>query len=233
MTGKCERFIRCAVTVIVGSFGAALPAQASTIVWTDWSSASAGSPGTASGTIASSPSLTVSYSGQNSGLLANYPSWTPTGTFSGGTVGNTPPQSFNAIALTGGVTTTNTLTFSSAITDPVLAIWSLGAPGNQASFDFTAAEPFTLEAGGPSAEYGGSSITVSGNDVLGAEGNGVIQFNGTYSSLTWTNPTFESYYAFTVGIAGVASSPIPEPAALGLIGVGLCALAYLRRTRSR
>jgi hypothetical protein len=146
-------------------------------------------------------------------------------------VANAPPQSFHSVALTGGTSATNTLTFSSPVTDPALAIWSLGAAGNPASFNFTASEPFTLEAGGPSAEYGGSSITVSGNNVLGTEGNGVIQFSGTFSTLTWTNPTFEDFFAFTVG--SVTSSPTPEPAALGFIGIGLCALAYLRRTRSR
>ncbi|HEX4165361.1 MAG TPA: hypothetical protein VHZ55_07795 [Bryobacteraceae bacterium] len=55
-------------------------------------------------------------------------------------------------------------------------------------------------------------MTVSGNTVLGAEGNGVLRFNGTFSQLTWTNPSFENYYAFTLGVAGQAGpAVIPEP----------------------
>jgi hypothetical protein len=109
--------------------------QAATIAWTNWSSVTAGNPGSGTGTIALSLSISVSYSGQTNGRLVNYPSCAP-------------PQNFNAVQLMGGVTTTNTITFSEAVTDPIMAIWSLGAPGNSASFNFTASEPFTIQAGG-------------------------------------------------------------------------------------
>jgi hypothetical protein len=116
--------------------------------------------------------------------------------------------------------------------NPVLAIWSLGAPGSQASFNFTSSEPFALEAGGPSAEFGGTSITVSGNNVLGSEGNGIIQFVGMFDQLTWTNPTFEDYYAFTVGLAGGITPAIPEPATFLIAGLGLGLIGLLRRRMS-
>ena len=41
---------------------------------------------------------------------------------------------------------------------------------------------------------------------VGVEGNGLIHFPGTYSSISWTNPVFEDYYAFTVG----ALEGVPE-----------------------
>ena len=208
----------------------AAPSQAETITWTNWSSVTAGNPGSGSGTIAGG--VTVTYAGQTIGRSTNYPSWTPAGTFSGGTVGNAPPQNFNAVALTGGTTATNTLTFSTAVTDPVFAIWSLGAPSVPATFNFTSAEPFTLQAGGTSAEYGGSSITVSRDIVSGREGNGVIQFNGTFTQLTWTNPSAENYYVLTVGIAGTAPpTGVPEPATLAICGAGLAGLMLLRKLK--
>jgi hypothetical protein len=37
--------------------------------------------------------------------------------------------------------------------NPVMAIWSLGQSGINANFTFTPSEPFTIESGGPSAEY--------------------------------------------------------------------------------
>lgn len=215
---------------------ATVPAQADTMAWTNWSSGTSGSPGSASGTIAGG--VTVTYSGQTDGLLNNYPSWTPTTSYTGGAVGNAPPASFNSVKLQGGVTYTETINFSSAIVNPVMAIWSLGAPGNTASFDFNSAEPFTVVAGGPSAEYGGSSIVQSGNDVSGAEGNGTIQFTGTFTSLTFTTPGFEYYYAFTVGedatlTNGGTPSTVPEPATFSLLGLGLAALPCVRRSLAR
>jgi hypothetical protein len=218
-------FAACAVSV------PAL-AHADTIAWTNWSSASAGAPGSATGSIGG---LTVTYSGQTSGLT-NVPSWTPASTFTGGPVGNAPPHT-PSIQLEGGLPSLiETITFSSAVVDPVFAIWSLGAGNAPASFDFVSKspEPFTLLGGGPSTEFAGSSITVSGQNVNGTEGNGIIQFDGTFSSLTFTTPSFENYYAFTVGYDATLTPPtsVPEPATLSLFGLGLLALPMARRALS-
>jgi hypothetical protein len=207
------------------------PAHAAAIIWDTWTKATSGeSSGYASASIASSPTpVTISYAGEVESLELSYPSWDPSSSYIGGTVSNGPPQSGNSIQLFGGNSNVDTLTFSTPITNPVMAIWSLGSSIKTAQFDFTSTEPFTIEAGGPNREYGGSSIYTSSSTpsvVYGTEGNGVIQFNGTYSSITWTNPIFENWYGFTVGIAAV----VPEPASLSIVaGIGLLAM---RRPRS-
>ena len=99
------------------------------------------------------------------------------------------------------------------MTNPVIAIWSLGQPGLTASFTFTATP--TFEAGGPNSQFGGGPITVSGFVVSGNEGNGVVQFTGTFSSISWTN-TPENFYAFTVGLAEAA---VPAPATFAVFGM--------------
>ena len=205
----------------------AASAQAATI-WTDWTSATGGFPGSASGTLGG---VGVSYTGEVIGSVLNGTSltWAPNSSFIGGTVTTSPSIVGDDIRLRGTFTGTNTIAFASPVENPVFAIWSLGAPTIAASFTF-AATP-TLEAGGPNSQFGGSSITVVGNVVSGNEGNGVVQFSGTFNSISWTD-TPENFYAFTVGLNGPLGprpgpAPVPEPMSLTLVGSGLVGLAGL------
>jgi hypothetical protein len=229
-----KRIAGCVATATILLGLSAAPAVAVPINWTTWSSASPSSTaGSASGSI-TGLGVGVTYSGEVQSLVANYPSWSPSGTFSGGTVGNPPLQSGGIIQLFGGGTVVDTITFSQPIVDPIMAIWSLGQGGLLASFVFTASEPFTIQSGGPSAEYGGSSIVGGLNLVSGIEGNGTIQFDGTFSQISWTNPQFENWYGFTIGATAVGEpSPVPEPATLALLGMGLMGAAAARRRHKR
>lgn len=219
----------------------ALPAHADTIAWTTWSSSTggtntnpAGAAGSATGTLGG---VTVTYSGQLQGLQSNYPSWN-SAAFTSPTIANAPPPGNGAIQMEGGSSYNETITFSSAITDPVFAIWSLGQSGEQAEYIFQVPlGSVTLEAGGASSEYGGQAIGVTGSTVTGNEGNGVIQINGTFTTITFTTPEYENYYDFTVGnnvtAATLGASPTPEPGSLSLLGLGLAAVAGIRRKLGR
>jgi PEP-CTERM motif len=197
---------------------AVTPVSAATIYWTSWSGNTSGSLTTPQGTIS------LGYSGELSGLAANYPSWSPSASYADGSiVGNAPPPSGGMIQLVGGGSTIDTVTFSAPVINPVFAIWSLGQSGVPTTFVFNTTPTFVV--GGPSAEYGGGSIGVSGNTVSGVEGNGTIMFLGTYSSISWNNPSFENYYGFTVGVAAV-----PEPTTMTLLAFGgLAGLALRKR----
>src|SRR4030095_12841236 len=115
-------------------------AWADTVFWTDWTAFTAGNTtGTATGIInTGSSTINVSYAGQvGSNSVVNgvggNTSWLPASTWSGGTVSNGPAPNRDNITLVGGAGTgVNTLTFSSAVVDPVMAIWSLGG-GSPAS----------------------------------------------------------------------------------------------------
>jgi hypothetical protein len=177
----------------------------------------------------------VSYSGEldsNSVINGTSTIWAPTSSFVGGTITASPSVVGDELSLNGSSTGINTITFASPVMNPVFAIWSLGQPGLSASFNFIGATP-TFEVGGPNSQFGGAAISVLGNVVSGIEGNGVVQFTGTFSSLSWTN-TPENFYAFTVGVneEPVASS-VPEPATLTLVGLGFVGLASRLRKRPR
>jgi hypothetical protein len=233
---------RLSVTVVVLATVAFLSsnARADSVTWTDWTAFTAGTlSGTATGTISIGSGIGVSYAGQvlsnsNTNNTSGGISWGPASTFSGGTVGNPPPFR-DIITLSGGTATgVNTATFSTPVVDPVMAIWSLGAVTSPATFVFTPSETFTIQSGGPSNEFGGSTITKAGDIVNGAEGNGTIRFSGTFSQITWTNPQFEFFYGFTLGAVGASTTAVPEPSTYVTLITGLLALApFLRGKTAR
>src|SRR5262249_45501321 len=143
------------VLVLVACFASVtLTAHADTFVWANWTSFTAGAnAGAAGGATGSMPGFTIAYSGQIS-QLSGGPSWNPAATWIGGVVGNGPPVGASSIHMQGGPNSgIETITFSGPVVNPVLAIWSLGSPSTQTSFDFNSSEPFTIAGGGPNAEF--------------------------------------------------------------------------------
>jgi hypothetical protein len=180
-------------------------AYSSVINWAQWTNVAPGIPGSAIGTN-SAAGLSITYNGEIQSLITNYISWQPTNTYSGGDVSNPPPFSDGAIQLFGGFGVTNTITFSKPVINPVMAIWSLGSSKITAAFVFLTTGTITIESGGPSLEFGGQSITKTNNTIYGKEGNGTIEFRGSFTQISWFNPDYEDSYGFTLG-APVFSAP--------------------------
>jgi hypothetical protein len=216
-------------------------ASAAITYWTYWTSFTAGNPGgDAHGTLGPD-GIGVTYTGDvrnvstqvntqgNPSIYTNY--WDGPA-YTSATVSNGPPAA-DVITLSGtNSATVNTVTFGKEITDPVLAIVSLGglasAGGRIAEYQFD--RPFVILSSGAGHFGEGPFVQLSDSLLEGGEGNGVIQFSGRVSSFSWTVPNGEtrsSWQGFTIG------APVPEPKTYALMGIGIVALAVLRMRRLR
>ena len=190
-----------------------------TVYWTDWVSAS---PDEVSGSItAGRRTVDVTYSGGLNFALTSDGSdyWDFPETYTSPEVSNAPPS--DLISLTGG--TANTVTFSTPVINPLLAIVSLNGPG----FTFAGTPSLEVLSSGCGA-YGCGTLQVSGNmlsTVGGGEGHGLVRLNGTFTSITFAGGN-EYWRGIQVGITDAA---IPEPATWMSIAGGLMLLAFRRR----
>lgn len=221
--------------VLVAAFAmvAIAPAHADQIYWANWNEASkvagaGATPGSATGTITlPGGPVTVSYSGELF-LAGDQGNWSQNpGTYTSSVVDNAPSPNTVSIQLRGGNTFVNTLTFSSPLINPVMAIQSLGQGHDPATYNF-GNTPFTLLSQGGGHWLGcNTCLSVVGNALVGHEGNGTIQFTGTYSAISWTVPDGENYHMFTIG------APVPEPETYAMLLAGLGLMGALARRRNR
>jgi hypothetical protein len=186
-----------------------LAPTANTVDWADWKSAVAGQAGSAQATITvpSVNPITVNYTGEvtfaDTDTTGGAQYWSPSAPYVSQYVANAP-SSTDIIALTGGNTTVDTITFSQPVTDPILGIVSLGAANVTATYAFNAS--FTILSFGPGYFGGpGTLAQLPGNVLSGTGGNGAIQFKGTFTSIQWTDPTAEFWSGFTVGLPEAAN----------------------------
>jgi hypothetical protein len=203
-----------------------LSAQAiDTVVWTDWTSGTPGANGTAEGVLnISGTPVDVSYRGEIAFIQTNGGTnyWNPSGAYLSPTVTNAPPDE-DIVALSSA--TAKTITFSQAITNPLFAVVSLNGNGYQFDRDF---EILSFDCG-----YWGCGTLTKSNPGPGiyqlngsGEPHGVIEFQGTFSSVSWTSLTNEFWNGFTIGVRGLA---VPEPTSFALVGLTASLTMLCRR----
>ena len=172
-------------------------ADMATIQWVDWISHDQDK----STVVGSTGTVDVEFVGQTISVLLgtetepNY--WIPFDAYVSSLVMN-PPEYKDVVRLVGGDDQVYVLEFSQPVTDPIMAIVSLGSPTAKAEYHFNV--PFNIVSYGPSPWGNGYMTQRPGYILEGYEGSGVVQFLGTYSRIEWTAPTYENWHGITVGI---------------------------------
>jgi hypothetical protein len=176
------------------------------VYWAEWQSVDAG---TVSGTVSlPSGAIQVVYSGDLHGAqtTTGTDEFTPSATFTSATVADPPPGP-GMIEVSGESTQIDTVTFSEPVSNPVLAVYNLGTGFAEESASLLFDVPVTvlssgLNAGG--AMYFGNEMLVAvDGGVSGVGGNGLVELEGTFSTIAWTNPNdtpYASYTGLTVGV---------------------------------
>lgn len=193
-------------------------AAADTASWASWSD-------TTGTFLQNGNTITVTYTGQFNSVdhIAAVFDDVPT-SFTNSAVTNTPGAN-GTIHMTGGISAPNNFHFSQAVIDPLIAIWSVGQPGLPVTVNFDS--PFTILSQG-AGHWGGGTLTQNDNSLTGVEGNGLLQFHGSYTDITFTTPNFENYYGLTVGSLATA---VPEPETYTMLLAGLALMGFMARRR--
>jgi hypothetical protein len=182
------------------------------VYWATWDAPVMGSPGSAQGAL-SPPGgdVQVAYTGEVGSGSAKTGDTTlsgvgpvtflPATTYESATVPNAPPPA-GMMAIWGVPTLTQTIRFSVPVRDLLVAVVALNET-------WTLSAPPTLLSSGPNAlpfNVAGAVNTpaISGNTLSGVDGNGVVEFPGAVTSITFTVPTSAAgdFTGFTVGIRG-------------------------------
>jgi hypothetical protein len=110
--------------------------------------------------------------------------FTPASAYTSATVPSAPPGPGLA-EINGGSTTPDTIAFSAPVTDPLVAVVSLGTGYLAMTVTLSFNAPCTVLSYGPDpyVPTGTGALTASDGGVSGIEGSGVVQLKGTFQGM--------------------------------------------------
>ena len=214
------------VSLLVGAL-LTIATSAMATSWVDWSTKNAGTLTVGSSTVG------VTLTGLAYDLVNGdyyYNNANTGGTSASGTYGGLAPSDLIKELNSGTVI----INFSEAILNPYIALVSVGQPGTyNVNYTFQNLQnPIEVISYGSNYwGYGGYSI--NGNAFSGHEFNGILQLDGTYSSIIFDISPNENWHGFNIGTDSI-SAPVPEPGTIALFGLGMAGLAvYCKRRQNK
>ena len=203
---------------------AALPAlaRAGTVAWVDWQTTDS-SAGTVTGeaTTEAGTTVAVTYTGEwgfvQTSCGTDYWAGASSTTYLSSVVDNAPDDSGDSATMCDIIAlrykTSKTLEFSEPVTNPLFAVVSLNGNGYGFDRDFEILSygtgywgTGTLTKTTETASDGSTTYNLIGS----GEPHGVIQFTGTFSSVTWTSLSNEYWNGFNIAIEDAAVDVPPE-----------------------
>ena len=123
-----------------------------------------------------------------------------------------------------------TVTFGSAVVNPLIAFISVGQPSLSVRYNFLGNSFNVLSDNSTdAAAWGTGSQTVAGNTIIGNEFSGTVQLIGTFSSFSYSVEDAEDWHGVTVGVQSV----VPEPSTYALMFAGLFSVGIASRRRRK
>ena len=213
--------------------GATSTSFAATVDWANWTSSATGT--VTGNAVAGASTVGIAFSGDyaftqlnNTGF--NYWQNPPTPYLSAA-VSNAPADS-DIIGLSDAGTFT--ITFSAPVVNPLIGLvsWNgadvtFGGGADHQTYDI---QYLSSGCGYWGCGSFGSPTATSFTGV--GELHGVIELQGTYSSISFSDSTPEYWHGLTVGFESLAST-VPEPGNFALMLAGLGALGMAARRRAR
>ena len=106
-----------------------------------------------------------------------------------------------------------TYTFSQPVTNPILAVYSLGDDSSPTTVSLSADTAFTVYCSATTSPSYAITYDLLNQSFSGTEGYGIVQFVGTVTQIKLYYSPFEQYTQLSWGIpcAGVPLTPTPTP----------------------
>ena len=132
--------------------------------------------------------------------------------FQSANVPSLPPNG-DRIGVVGSSVSAQTLSFYSdaartvpvSVSNIVMNIWSLGAPGGPGAWDFD--RDFSILSDnrtfGAGLGFAKTAPTANTYRLSASEGSGTIQFTGTFNSISWTVTQAEAFAVWNIGVTSV------------------------------